>query len=178
MIDYIIRPNPRIDQELLFESIHWYNVQQNKPIFLRIVDVNTKETVFKQTYELILYFEIRTSNFKCKAYDYHNGKADKTKTIIINATNETVKAKYLIKGHDWKFKIEKYEPIFNLVNYALQQRNAVFPGNRQGLNNIDPLLLESALRGLDFKAVIYKDDKGQLILEARPKDDTKVNYTE
>ena len=177
MIDYIIYPNPRIDQELLFESIQWYNENQNVTIFIRIVDLRIWE-ITPDRYELKLYFEIRTNRFKCKAYHYKDGLINPTKpTELVNATNEVVTVKYFLNGHSWKYKIEVKDPVFNLVNYALQQRNVVLPGNNQGLNNVDSMLIENALNGLDFKAIVSKNENGQLILEARPKDQCKVNYT-
>ena len=178
MIDYIIYPNQRIDQELLFDSINWYNVHRNLPILLRVVDVNIREKRLTNNYELILNFTIGTSNFKCKAYHYEDGKVDKTKTEIVNATHETVTAHYFITGiNSYKLKVESDEPAFNLINYALQQHGVVVPGNMHGLKNINTTTLETALKNLDFKAVTEENAKGQWILEARPKDHTKVRYS-
>lgn len=178
LIDYIIYPNQRIDQDLLFNSIHWYNVKRNLPILIRIIDVNIREIGLIQAFELVLYFEVRTANFKCKAYGYKDGKVDKTKTEIVNATGETVKVKYLINGGNLlNLKVERYDPTFSLINYALQKHGVVMPGNAQGLQKISATTLETALKNLDFKAVTEENENGQLILEARPKDHTKVKYT-
>lgn len=178
MIDYIIYPNQRIDQELLFDSIHWYNVNRNLPILIRIVDVRIRQITLTQSYELILYFEIRTAKFKCNAYDYEDGEVDRNKTELVNATHETVPVKYLINGtNDHNLRVENYEPVFNLINYALQQHGVVVPGNTQGLQHINTTTLLMALKNLDFKAVTEENENGQLILEARPKDHTKVKYS-
>lgn len=178
MIDYIIYPNQRIDQELLFDGIHWYNVKRNLPILIRIIDVNIREVTLTQSYELILYFEVKTANFKCKAYGYKDGKVDRTKTEMVNASHETVKVKYLVNGTNLhNLRVETYEPTFNLINYALQQHGVVMPGNTQGLQKINATTLETALKNLDFKAVTEENEHGQLILEARPTDHTKVTYS-
>ena len=177
MIHYIIYPNPRIDQELLFESIQWYNQNRNITIYIRIVDLKIWE-ITENKYELKLYFEIRTNRFKCRAYHYEDGVIDKTKPpVLVNATNEVVLVKYVLNGRNWKYKIEVTDPIFNLANYSLQQHNVVLTGNTQGLNNVDSMSLENALNGLDFKAIVNENENGQLILEARPKDQCKVKYT-
>lgn len=178
MIDYIIHPNRRIDQDLLFNSIHWYNIERNLPILIRIIDADIRDISLKHTYELLLYFEVRTANFKCKAYGYKNGTVNKNKTQIVNATGETVKVKYMVNGGNLlNLRVERYDPPFNLINYALQEHGVVMPGNAQGLKSINATLLETALKNLDFKAVTEENDNGQLILDARPKDHTKVKYT-
>ena len=175
MIDYIIYPNRRIDQDLLLDGIFWHNVNHNVPILLRIVDATIREIPLNNSYELKMYFGIRTAKFKCKAYHYNNGLIDKTKTEVVNASGETILAKYLIKGtNDHRLRVEVYDPAFNLINYALQQYGAIARGNRHGLKNINATILETSLKNLDFKAIVKEDANGQLILNARPKNQTKV----
>lgn len=163
---------------MLFDSIHWYNVKRNLPILMRIVNAKIREVPLINSYELLLYLQIRTAQFKCKAYNYKDGKVDKSKMAKVNATHETIKVKYLVNGENMRnLEVETCDPAFNIINYSLQQNGIVVPGNTHGLRHIDSAILENALSHLDFKAVINKDDNGQLILEARPTDHTKVKYS-
>lgn len=171
MVDLIIYPNQRIDKTLFMESIKRHNSRTDKPINLRVLK---SEIVTDQNDEdkdiLQLFLEIRNGTFKCKAYKMEDGILDKNKTVWVNAFFETVQMGYtLVKdGHD-KYRVERNDPLFNLLNYGLQQRNRVTPGNNQGFKDLTYTEITGALDNLNFGAVV-KQRYGQTVLLAMDMD--------
>lgn len=170
-MELIIYPNPRIDQTLLLDSIKRYNDKCNKPVNLRILDAEIKddaEDYYKNSWEYLkLYLEIRQAKFYCKAYQMEDGVLDKTKTVSVPASWETITFYYplycknLSHGNYW---IENNDALFYLLNYALQQRGKLLEGNRQGLKNVGYNVIINALKDLTFKAVVKELDGQDVIL--------------
>ena len=164
MVELILHPNKRIDGALLLPSIKQYNDATNKPVNVRILDASL-EFIENDFYDYLnLYFEIRQSKFICDAYAMKNGQIDKTKTVRVNASWETIPVQYMIcKEVGSKFYIENDQPIFKLTNYALQESNQIQNGNKQGFKGIEPIRLEKIFKGLTFKAVV-KEINGQDVI--------------
>ena len=173
MVNLIIRPNRRIEKDLLLESIQHYNVKCDKPVNLRILGVGIKDVEVKQgtCHYIDLYLEIRHNNFKCKAYSMRDGILNKEKVEIVTASWETIKIRYkLIKhGHNRAgdkalFKFETDHQLFNLINYAFQQNETVPKGNKQGIQNVTMENIKFALVNLDIK-VIVEELNGKRVLK-------------
>jgi len=167
MVDLIIYPNPRIDQTLFLESIKRYNSRTDKPINLRVLKSEIITDPDDEDQDIItLYVEIRNGTFKCKAYKMKDGILDKTKTVWVNAFFETVEMNYTLeKDNGQNYRVERNHPLFNLLNYGLQQRNRVTPGNNQGFKGLTYTEITSALDNMNFGA-IAKQRYGQTVLLA------------
>lgn len=169
MVELIIRPNPRIDKDLFLESVEFYTNKVKKPINMRILKIellNETEEYYKEDYNICLYAEIRTHNIKCKAYEMQNGELDKTKTVMVPASWETIKIGYYVPMMDNAkpmFTIENNHELFKILNYGLQQHKTVQQGNTQGFKNIKLTELKNSLERLDVK-VITEDMDGKLVL--------------
>ena len=171
MVDLIIYPNPRIDQQLLFESIKRYNGRTDKPINMRILSSEIITDPNDEDQDILkLFLEIRNNIFKCKAYRMEDGILDKNKTGWVKASFETVQICYTLKK-EWnnKYRVERNNPLFNLLNYGLQQRNRVTPGNNQGFKDLTYSEITNALDNLNFGAMV-KQWYGQNTLMAMDMD--------
>lgn len=161
-MDLIIYPNPRIDQTLLLDGIKHYNKRTNKAVNIRILksDINTgngEEDI------LTLFMEIRQDKFYCKAYSMKNGEIDKRKTQSVQASWETITFCYTLeKEPDDNYRVENDSTLFNLLNYALQERGNVMRGNKQGFK-ISSYEIINALNNLNFKAEIEEINGQQCI---------------
>lgn len=176
MIELILHPNERIDGTLLLSSIKEYNDRTSKPVNVRILDANLS-FLNNDFYDYLnLYFEIRQSKFVCQAYAMEDGKIDKTKITKVNASWETIPVQYKIcKEIGTKFYVENDQPIFRLLNYALQENKRIQRGNKQGFKGIEPMRLEKIFKGLTFGAVV-KEINGQDILLPLEMEDIPRNY--
>lgn len=167
MVDLIIYPNPRIDQKLLMESVKRYNSRTDKPINMRILSSEIITDPDDEDQDILqLFLEIRNGVFKCKAYRMEDGVLDKNKTVWVKASFETVQMGYTLENDgNNKYRVERNDPLFNLLNYGLQQHNRVTPGNNQGFKDLTYTEITSALNNLNFGAVV-KQWYGQNILFA------------
>ena len=156
MVDLIIYPNPRIDQKLLLESIKRYNNRTDKPVNMRILSseiITDKNNEDKDILQLFL--EIRNSRFKCKTYRMKESTLNKNKTVWVKASFETVKVNYsLKKSNGNKYRVERNDTLFLLLNYALQQHDRVTPGNNQGFKNLTSTEITNTLDNLNFGAMV------------------------
>lgn len=171
MVDLIIYPNPRIDQKLLLESIKRYNNRTDKPVNMRILSSEIiTDPKDKDKDILQLFLEIRNSIFKCKAYRMEDGKVNKNKTVWVKASFETVEMCYTLKkGNNNKYRVERNDALFLLLNYALQQCNRVTPGNNQGFKGLTYNEITNTLDNLNFGAMV-KEWYGQTTLFAMDMD--------
>ena len=169
MVSLIIRPNRRIDSELLLEGIKKYNDKEDKPVNIRIIGVKVDNVELKNgpCYYIELYLEIRQANFTCKAYHMQDGTMDMTKTETVKASWETVKMRVKLNKHGTHsingeniYKFETNHILFDLVNYAFIKGKYVPKGNRQGLQYIRREDLKNALLNLDVKVTV-KEEYGQ-----------------
>ena len=175
MIELILHPNERIDGALLLPSIKQYNDATNKPVNVRILDASMSFLENDFYDYLNLYFEIRQSKFVCQAYAMEDGEIDKTKTMPVNASWETIPVQYTVYKESNKFYVENDQPIFKLLNYALQERKNIQRGNKQGFKSIDPMRLEKIFKGLTFGAVV-KEINGQDVLIPIETEEIPRNY--
>lgn len=173
MFNLIVRPNKRIDKDLLLKSIKYSNDYLKKPVLLRILEVGESSNMFDD-HIIYINVEIRQHVFKCKAYKCDNGKLDKSKLETVNASNEVVTLLYNV---EWSainnMTIEKYHDLWPLLNYAFEKKNMVQRGNHQGFKDIKISALKNALNNLEFKACTGANDDGTLILEPYIKEFTK-----
>lgn len=166
MFKLIVRPNKRIDKDLLLQSIKWCNDHVKKPVILRILEVGQDNANYFDDNIISIAVEIRQYNFKCRAYKCDNGKLDKSQWEVVNATNEVVLLNYPVEYSSIEqMTIEKWHPLWPLLNYGLEQRQKVPTGNRQGFKNIKINDISNALNNLEFKACVFEDDKGQLYIK-------------
>jgi len=173
MFNLIVRPNKRIDKDLLLKGIKYSNDYLKKPVLLRILEVGESSNIFDD-HIIYINVEIRQHVFKCKAYKCDNGKLDKSKLETVNASNEVVTLTYNV---EWSaiehMTIEKYHDLWPLLNYAFEQNNMVQRGNHQGFKDIKISTLKNALNNLEFKACTGANDDGTLFLEPYIKEFTK-----
>lgn len=173
MFNLIVRPNKRIDKDLLLKSIKYSNDYLKKPVLLRILEVGESSNMFDD-HIIYINVEIRQHVFKCKAYKCDNGKLDKSKLETVNASNEVVTLLYNV---EWSainnMTIEKYHDLWPLLNYAFEKKNMVQRGNHQGFKDIKISALKNALNNLEFKACTGANDDGTLFLEPYIKEFTK-----
>ena len=176
-MDLIIYPNPRIDQELLFDGIRKFNLKTNKPVNMRILESRINSNRFNEDQDVLhLYMEIRQAQFYCKAYKMGDGEIDKTKTVNVKASWETIQCHYpLEKQQGDNYRVECNDVLFNLLNYALQQRGKLIRGNRQGFKNLSYYEIISALNNLNFKAVVKETNGQQYIVPSELEEITIIN---
>ena len=174
MFNLIIRPNKRIDKDLFLQSIKWFNDHVKKPVILRILEVSQNNANIFDDHSIDIAIEIRQYNFKCRAYKCANGKLDKSQWEVVNATNEVVLLNYPVEYSSIEqMTIEKWHPLWPLLNYGLEQMDMVPPGNRQGFKNIKLSNIKHALDNLEFQACAMEDDNGQIYIKPYLKEFTK-----
>lgn len=161
-MDLIIYENPRIDQTLFFDGIQQYNKKRKKTVNIRILESQITSDMYEEDPDILrLFMEIRQDKFYCKAYNMENGELDKAQTQTVAASWETILVCYTLKKQDGdKYRVENDDPLFYLLNYALQEKGKVMRGNRQGFKNISYYDIISSLKNLNFKA-ITKEMNGQ-----------------
>lgn len=176
MFNLIVRPNKRIDKDLFLQSVKYANDILKKPVILRILKVGQSTNLFDD-HIISICVEIRQYNFKCRAYKCDNGHLDKSQWEVVNATNEVVTLDYNVEYSTINhMTIEKYNELWPLLNYALEQRKMVPNGNHQGFKNITISNLKNALNNLEFKACTGANDDGTLFLKPYIKE--FINYND
>lgn len=175
-MELIIYPNPRIDKALLLESIKMYSKKTNKGVNMRILESIIKTHDLNEDIDVLqIFLEIRQYQFYCKAYDMQDGKVDKNKTVNVKASWETIPIYYTLEkqGND-NYRVERDNELFYLLNYALQQRGKVMPGNNQGFKNLSYNEIINPLNNLNFKATA-KNMHGNDILMPVIEEDAPIN---
>lgn len=167
MVDLIINPNPRIDQKLLFESVKSYNEKTSKPINMRILNSTITTNPNDEDEDILeLFLEIRNGIFKCKAYGMEDGILNKNKIQLVKASFETVQINYTLNKEKCdKYRVECNDPLFLLLNYGLQERNRIMPGNNQGFKDLKHNEITNTLNHLNF-GVVIREWYGQNVLMA------------
>lgn len=175
-MELIIHPNPRIDKTLLLEGIKRFNEKTNNGINMRILDSEIKSHDLNEDMDILqLFLEIRQHQFYCKAYNMQDGELDKTKTVTVKASWETIPICYTLdmQGNN-NYRVERDNELFYLLNYAMQQHNKVMPGNNQGFKNLHYNEIVNTLNNLNFKA-IAKNMHGNDVLIPVTKEGTPIN---
>lgn len=169
MVMLIVRQNRRLDRKLFLDAVKFYNDKMEKPVNIRIIDVEIDNVEMKhgQCYFVKLYVEVRQANFKCKAYLMRDGVIDKRKTELVNASWETVGMRFKLDKHATQranreplYKFETDHILFNLINDAFIKREYVPKGNKQGIKNVRDQDIKNALSQLDVK-ICVKEEYGK-----------------
>lgn len=176
-MDLIIYPNQRIDQTLLLDGIKHYNERKHKAVNIRILKSNINMGRYEEDPDILtLFMEIRQDKFYCKAYSMEDGKIDKTTTQTVQASWETIQVCYTLEKEDGdNYRVENDSLLFNLLNYALQERGKAMRGNRQGFKNISYYEIINALNNLNFKAIIDERNGQQYIVPSHLEEITIIN---
>ena len=176
MVELLIYPNPRIDQTLLFDGVKRYNTTKHKPVNMRILESRIKTSIVDDDKDILeLFLEIRHNQFYCKAYGMEAGKVDKSQTVRVKASWETVPVYYeLVKDGRDNYRVESDDKLYYLLNYALQQRGLVMRGNKQGFKSVSYLQIINSLNNLNFGALI-KEMYGQTVLMPTEWEEIPVN---
>ena len=176
-MELIIHPNPRIDKELLLDSIKIYSKKTNKGVNMRILESAIKTRNFNEDIDILqLFLEIRQYKFYCKAYAMQDGQLDKNKTVTVKASWETIPICYTLnKQNNDNYRVERDNELFYLLNYAFQQRGTVMPGNNQGFKDLSYYEIVNTLKNLNFKATAKNMHGNDILMPIIEEEEIPIN---